>query len=62
MKGDACTVRARQLIALLILSSACAQGVVADENLINEYTHLGVASCVYSLVKSLFSAGEDPGL
>lgn len=59
MKGDACTVRARQLIALLILSSACAQGVVADENLINEYTHLGVASCASSVCHGKLDRQND---
>ena len=59
MKGDACTVRARQLSALLILSSACAQGVVADENVISERMHLGVASCASSVCHGKLQRQND---
>ncbi len=59
MKGDACTRRARQLSALLILSSACAQGVMADENVISERTHLGVASCASSVCHGKLQRQND---
>lgn len=49
MKDSEHTSRSRRLAALLLLGSVIAQCACADENLIREYAHLGVASCASSV-------------
>ena len=49
MKAGEDTSRAPRLAALLMLVPVFAQCVFADENLIREFTHLGVASCASSV-------------
>ncbi len=49
MKASEDTSRPHRLVALLMLGPVFAECVFADENLIQEYTHLGVASCASSV-------------